>query len=100
MTPLKGLIEIIQGLPERKDKRLESFEALQAHMELFHADPEEIDELLPSLFSTQMLEDDEIRHYITYLRKAVSRWAQKQLMGWPADDDCDAWELFRARNGR
>ena len=87
MTPLKGLIEIIQGLPERKDKRLESFEALQAHMELFHADPEEIDELLPSLFSTQMLEDDEIRHYITYLRKAVSRWAQKQLMGWPADDD-------------
>ena len=97
MTPLKGLIEIIQGLPERKDKRLEGFEALQAHMELFHADPEEIDELLPSLFSTQMLEDEEIRHYITYLRKAVSRWAQKQLMGWPADDDCDAHELKRAR---
>ena len=95
--PLKGLIEIINGLPERKDKRLEAYEALQAHMELFHAEPDEIDELLPSLFSTRMLEDEEIRHYITYLRKAIGRWAQKQLMGWPADDEDEAYEFRRAR---
>ena len=97
-APLKGLVDIINGLPERKDKRLEAFEAIQAHLELFHAEPEEIDELLPSLFSTDMLNDSEIQHYVTYLRKAVHRWAQKQLMGWPAEEDEDtAYELHRAR---
>jgi len=97
-APLKGLVEIINGLPERKDKRLEAFEALQAHMELFHADPEEIDELLPSLFTTDVLNDSEIQHYLLYMRKAIQRWAQKQLMGWPAEQDEDeAYELKRAR---
>jgi hypothetical protein len=70
---------------------------LQAHLELFHAEPEEIDELLPSLFSTEMLEDEELAHYVLYLRKAVSRWAQKRLMGWPAEDDCDAYAQTQAR---
>jgi hypothetical protein len=99
MNPaLKGLIEIIKGLPERKDKRLEAFEAVQAHVELFHPDPEEVEELLPSLFSTEMLNDSEIQHYVTYLRKAVHRWAQKRLMGWPAEQDEDeAFENWLAR---
>ena len=98
-APLKGLTELIASLSPRQDKRLEAFELLQSHMELFHATPEEIDELLPSLFSTEMLEDEELRHYLTYLRKSVHRWEQKRLAGWPGDEDeIDAYKLKEARN--
>ena len=97
-APLKGLTELINGL-SRQDTRLEQFELLASHIELFHPDAEELCDLLPSLFTVDQINDEEVAHYLKYLKAAVMRHEQKRLAGWPGDEDeIDAYKLKEARN--
>ena len=66
-------------LPDRTDRRLAQFERLEYLLTEFRAEPDEIHDLLPCLFTTEMIDDDEIGHYLKYLRAAVDRWQQRKL---------------------
>jgi hypothetical protein len=75
-------------LEQYHDERLNQLSKILFALQAFQAEAEEIDELLPALFTRDMLEDDEVRHYVTYLRKAIHRWQQRQ-MGPYVQDECD-----------
>jgi hypothetical protein len=79
---------INEYLAQYHDERLNQLSKILFALNAFQAEPEEIDELLPALFTRDMLEDDELRHYVTYLRRAIHRWQQRQL-GPYVPDECD-----------
>ena len=76
----------------RYDKRLEQQEKLERLLTEFRAEPDEIHDLLPCLFTTEMLDDHELAHYLTYLRKALDRWQQRKLGPFVPDEMDDAYD--------
>jgi hypothetical protein len=79
---------IQEHLDRFHDERLNQLSKILFALAAFQPEPEELEEILPACFTRDMLEDDEIRHYVTWLRRAIHRWQQRQL-GPYVPDECD-----------
>jgi hypothetical protein len=73
---------------EYADERLNQLSRILFALNAFQAEPCELDEILPACFTRDMWEDEEICHYVTYLRKAIHRWQQRKD-GPYIEDECD-----------
>jgi hypothetical protein len=79
---------IQEHLDRYQDERLNQLSKILFALQAFQAEPEELEEILPACFTREMWQDEEIVHYVTWLRRAIHRWQQRQL-GPYIKDECD-----------
>lgn len=93
-----GLRDYFKELADRADPREGQYLALEASMIAFQGTPEEVSDILPALLGRDMCADEEIAHYLKFFRKAIERYAQRQLAGYPAEDEMDLSRAYRDRD--
>lgn len=79
-----GSIE--EYLARFSDQRLAKLEQLERDLKDFNPESDDSDELLSYVLPQEAYHDEEIQHYVKALRKALSRWEQKQLGAWEPDE--------------